>query len=69
MKNTSAYISSECKGLPVQRQSLENDLYLFEAYLNDHIENEILRMMEHSNHKSSIHTTPIKILTPNNLLT
>jgi hypothetical protein len=42
---------------------LEFEHYLFEVYLNDHIENEILRMMEHCDDKSSHCTTPLSILT------
>ena len=33
--------------------NLEYDQYLFEIFRNDHIENQVQRMMEHCNEKSS----------------
>ena len=43
---------------------MEFDHYLFEVFLNDRIENEILRMMGNSLDFASDHKPPMKITTP-----
>jgi hypothetical protein len=45
----------------------EFDKHPFEAFLNDRIENEILRMMEYCGEKSSDRTTIRPIYAPNKL--
>jgi hypothetical protein len=46
---------------------LEFDFYLFEAYLNNRIEDEILQMMEPCDEKPANYITIRPIYTPNKL--
>jgi hypothetical protein len=50
------HVIKESRAVPID---LEFDQYLFEVYIIDRIENEILRMMEHCDVKSSHCTTPL----------
>ncbi len=56
--------NTEFRDVPID---LEIDLYLFEAYLNDRIEDEILRMMEYCIEKPSGCITIRRIYAPNKL--
>jgi hypothetical protein len=55
---TTTVIKSE-----VERQDdLKYDQYLFEIFRNDHIENQVQRMMEYSDHDQPInHANPLQI--------
>lgn len=49
-----------------QRQDdLDFDQYLYEEFLNDHIENEILREIEYSGETPLKHITPIATINAN----
>jgi hypothetical protein len=50
------YGNNEFQYVPID---LEFDLYLFEAYLNDRIEDEILRTMEYCDVKSQNPLPPL----------
>ena len=52
-----------------QRQDdLDFDQYLYEVFLNDHIENEILREMEYSGEAPLKHDTPLPTINSNHSL-
>jgi len=53
------YGNNEFRDVP---NDLEFDLYLFEVYLNDHIENQVQRIMEFSVHEQSLnHENPLQL--------
>lgn len=56
--------NKEFRDVPID---LEFNVYLFEVYLNDRIEDKILRMMEHCGEKSSGCITIRPIYAPNKL--
>jgi hypothetical protein len=52
-----------------QRQDdLDFDQYLYEVFLNDHIENEILRLMEDPGEKTLKNDTTLPIINANHSL-
>jgi len=51
----------ELKTVSERQTELEYDQYLFELFRNDHIENQVQRMMERCNEKSSKRSTCLMI--------
>ena len=58
------FCNKESRDVPIDP---ETDHYLFEVFLNERIENEILRMMECCGEKSSDRTTIRPFYAPNNI--
>ena len=53
--------TTETKANNERQDELEYDQYLFELFRNDHIENQVQRMMERCNEKSSKRSTCLMI--------